>query len=173
MTDPVFESDSILNTVKRSLDVAIDDTSFDTALILHINSVFSDLYQIGLGAYGDVEFEVTGANNTWTIAFGSQQNLGMIKSYVALRVRLLFDPPQAGFTTLSMQSQVDKMEWRIRTAASSSPNSFGAESIITPGPVAGRATIWDLTGLTTFPANAPVNAVGVDLVTGNIYRKDS
>ena len=123
MTDPGLESDSILNTVKRSLDIATDDASFDTALILHINTVFSDLYQLGLGAYGSDEHQIGDQNDTWTDAVGSQKNLGMIKSYVALRVRLIFDPPPAGFTTTSMQNQIDRMEWRIKVAASSQPNT--------------------------------------------------
>lgn len=123
MADPVFASDSILNTIKRSLDIATDDTSFDTALLIHINSVFSDLYQLGLGVYGSAEYEIVDDTALWITAVGLQKNLGMIKSYMALRIRLIFDPPAAGFTTTSMQNQVDKMEWRIRTAASSSPNT--------------------------------------------------
>ena len=122
MADTVYESDSILNTIKRSLDIATDDTSFDTVLLLHINTVFSDLYQLGLGAYGSDEHEINDENDLWADAFGSQKNLKMIKSYMTLRVRLIFDPPPAGFTTNSFQAQVDKMEYRIRIAASSSPN---------------------------------------------------
>lgn len=123
MPDPVLETDSILNSVKRSLDIAPDDTSFDTVLLLHINTVFSDLYQLGLGAYGSDEHVVNDANDLWTTVLGTQKNLNMIKSYVHLRLRLLHDPPAAGYTTNSFQSQIDKMEWRIRTAASSDPNA--------------------------------------------------
>ena len=123
MPDPVLEIDSIVNSVKRSLDIAPDDPSFDTVLLMHINSVFSDLYQIGLGAYGSDEFVVTGPNDVWASAFKDQKNINMIKSYVTLRLRLLFDPPQAGFTTNNFQAQIDKMEWRIRMATSHSPNS--------------------------------------------------
>lgn len=122
MTDPVFESDSILNTVKRSLDIATADTSFDTVLLLHINTVFSDLYQLGLGAYGSAEAAVNDVNDLWAVVLGTQKNLAMIKSYMALRIRLIFDPPATGFTTTSMQNQIDKMEWRIKVAASSLPN---------------------------------------------------
>lgn len=122
MADPVLETDSILNTVKRSLDIATDDNSFDTALLLHINTVFSDLYQLGLGAYGSDEIEINDETDTWADAIGAQKNLNMIKSYVALRVRLIFDPPAAGFTTNSFQAQIDKMEWRIRYASESTPN---------------------------------------------------
>lgn len=116
------ETDSILNSVKRSLDIAPDDTSFDTVLLLHINTVFSDLYQIGLGEYGSEAIEITDANDIWSGAFGDLKNLNMIKSYVYLRVRLLHDPPQAGYTTNSFQAQIDKMEWRIRLATHRSPN---------------------------------------------------
>lgn len=124
MTDPVIESDSILDTIKRSLDIATDDSSFDTALVLHINTVFSDLYQLGLGIYGSDEIQIEDSDFGWADAFDSQKNLSMIKSYVYLRVRLIFDPPATGFTTSSMQNQIDKMEWRIKIAASSSPNTI-------------------------------------------------
>jgi hypothetical protein len=123
VTDPVLESDSILNTIKRSLDIATDDTSFDTSLLLNINSVFSDLYQLGLGTYGSDEHEINDENDLWSTVLGTTKNMNMIKSYVTLRVRLLFDPPTTGFTTTSFQAQIDKMEWRIKTAASSTPNS--------------------------------------------------
>lgn len=122
MADPL-ETESILNSVKRSLDVAPEDTSFDTVLIIHINTVFSDLYQIGLGQYGTDQMTITDANDTWETAFGSMKNIDMIKSYVYLRLRLLHDPPQAGYTTASFQSQIDKMEWRIRLATHRDPNS--------------------------------------------------
>lgn len=123
MADEVFESDSILNTLKRSVDIAADDDSFDTVLLLHINSIFSDLYQIGLGAYGTEEKQIADETDTWAEIFGNQKNLAMIKSYFNLRLRLLFDPPQAGFTTASFDKQIEKMEWRIRDAAKSQPNT--------------------------------------------------
>jgi hypothetical protein len=122
VADPL-ETESILNSVKRSLDVAPEDTSFDTVLIIHINTVISDLYQIGLGQYGTDQITITDANDTWETAFGSMKNIDMIKSYVYLRLRLLHDPPQAGYTTASFQSQIDKMEWRIRLATHRDPNS--------------------------------------------------
>lgn len=122
MADSVFASDSILNTIKRSLDIATDDTSFDTALLIHINTVFSDLYQLGLGTYGSDEYELIDEAGLWLTAVGLQKNLSMIKSYMVLRIRLIFDPPATGFTTTSMQNQIDKMEWRIKVAASSLPN---------------------------------------------------
>lgn len=171
MVDTVFESDSILNTIKKSLDIAIDDPSFDTVLLLHINSVFSDLYQIGVGAYGADEFQINDLNDLWQTVLGSQKNLTMIKSYVNLRVRLLFDPPISGFTTTSFQSQIDKMEWRIRTATSSTPNTSSSSNVPVPGPIAGQKSIWDLTGLGGFPDDAPIGAVGIDLVSGSIWRK--
>ncbi len=123
MAVPTYDPDSILHTIKRSLDIAIDDISFDSVLVLHINSVLSDLYQLGIGAYGTQEHQIEDENEQWPTILGTQSNLTMIKSYMNLRVRLLFDPPVTGFTTTSFQNQIDKMEWRIKTAAGSSPNT--------------------------------------------------
>lgn len=117
----VSNQDSILTSTKLALNIAADDTNFDVVILMHINSVFSDLQQIGVGLTDD-QFEVADENATWSDALTTQKNLASIKSYMNMRLRLLFDPPAAGFTTDSFQRQIDKMEWRIKVAASSTPN---------------------------------------------------
>lgn len=117
----VSTQDSILTSTKLALNIAADDTNFDVVILMHINSVFSDLQQIGVGLTDD-QFEVADENATWADALTTQKNLASIKSYMNMRLRLLFDPPAAGFTTDSFQRQIDKMEWRIKVAASSTPN---------------------------------------------------
>lgn len=82
---------SILNTIKALLGLASDDTSFDTDVIIHINSVFMILMQNGVGPSSG--FSITGATETWSNFLASAANLEGVKTYIYLKVRLLFDPP--------------------------------------------------------------------------------
>jgi hypothetical protein len=116
---PVKES--ILQSTKKSLGIDPSYDVFDPEILMHINSVFSTLHQLGVGLSDD-QFEVEDATSTWDQALTSQKNLVMIKSYIYLRVRLLFDMPQTGFATTSMENQAKELEWRISVAASSTPN---------------------------------------------------
>lgn len=105
---------SILNDVKQTLGLLPDDTSFDLDIILHINSVFGNLNQLGVGP--DEGFEIKDAADEWIGLFEAKY-LNPIKSYVFLRVKLLFDPPTTGFATNSMERQITELEYRINVAA--------------------------------------------------------
>lgn len=101
---------SILNDVKHQLGLLPDDDAFDETLIMHINTVFTFLNQFGAGpAEG---FQITGDTETWD-DFTEDVALNSVKSYIYLRVRLLFDPPGTGFTQQSFDRQIEMMEFRI------------------------------------------------------------
>lgn len=102
---------SILNSVKKLLGIIDTDTSFDTDLILHINSILMVLTQFGIG---QVEgYSITGAENTWDEFIPEGMNLECIKTYVYLRVRLLFDPPDRSNVADSINAMVKEYEWRM------------------------------------------------------------
>lgn len=101
---------SILNDVKETLGIVPADTAFDNIITIHINSVFTTLTQLGVGPIEG--FMITGASEEWD-AFYEDQRLNAVKSYVFLRVKLLFDPPQTGFVTSSYERQILEMEWRL------------------------------------------------------------
>lgn len=103
--------DSILNSTKKTLGLAEDYPAFDEDILMHLNSVFADLYQLGIGPQNG--YQVTGEDQTWSDYLGSDYRLNSVRSYVYLRVRFLFDPPQAGFHISAMKEQIEKMEWRI------------------------------------------------------------
>lgn len=106
--------DSILTSIKKLLGITEDYTHFDTDITMHINTAFSVLTQIGVGpATG---FHITGANETWSSFIGEPSFVEMIKSYVYLRVRMLFDPPVNGSLIDAMNKQIDQYEWRIMVA---------------------------------------------------------
>ena len=102
---------SILNTTKAALGVELTDTDFDAELLTHINSVLSDLTQLGVGP--QTGFFVTDDLAEWGDMIGEEPRLFMIKSYVFNRVKLFFDPPSIGFVLTAMKDQIEKAEWRI------------------------------------------------------------
>lgn len=106
------QSQSILSSIKKVLNLAESDTSFDVDILMHINSVFSILNQLGIGpAEG---FVVEGTEETWDIFDGLRPRYKhLIKTYIYLRVRLLFDPPGTSYALDSMQEQIKEMEWRL------------------------------------------------------------
>lgn len=105
MTDSIFES------VKKVLGLLGDDDSFDQDILLHINSVVSTLRQLGLSIPSD--FYVRDDVQTWQKLLGEFRDLDLIKSYMAMKVRLMFDPPTSSFGLASMTEMVKEFEWRI------------------------------------------------------------
>lgn len=102
--------ESILRTVRNVLIGNNDDTSFDNELILNINLALNTLTQIGVGNKDG--FVITGENEKWTDFF-TEQKLDMIKQYVVLKVRMLFDPPSNSFVHTAFSEQIKELEWRI------------------------------------------------------------
>ena len=103
--------DSILTSIKKLLGIATDDTSFDMDIIIHINSVLLSLQQIGVGPTAG--FYIEDDKATW-LEFVSDRFLSeIIKSYVYIKVRLVFDPPARPTILGALQASADEYEWRI------------------------------------------------------------
>lgn len=104
-------SDSILLSTKKILGIAADYTVFDEDIILHINSVFSTLHQLGIGPV--TGFVIFGEDETWDLFLENDPRYNAVKSYMYLRVRLLFDPPTTSYLMNSMDQQRQELEWRL------------------------------------------------------------
>lgn len=102
---------SILDSTKKMLGLATDYTAFDLDVITHINTVFSVLTQLGIGP--ERGFSIEDSSATWDEYLGGNKLLHTIKSYVYLRVRILFDPPSAGYVLTAIENQIKELEWRI------------------------------------------------------------
>ena len=102
---------SILKSVKKVLMVPDDYTAFDGDILMHINSVFSTLNQLGVGP--PEGFMIEGDTEEWDTFLLDDMRLNNVKTYMYLRVRLLFDPPATGFLRDSMEKQIEQLEWRI------------------------------------------------------------
>lgn len=102
--------DSILITIKKLLGIQEDYTHFDPELIVHINSVFMILNQLGVGP--DEPFTISDETSKWNDFLTDGKEIKLVESYMYLRVRLLFDPPANSFLVTSMEKQIEEFEFR-------------------------------------------------------------
>lgn len=102
--------ESILESVKKYLGIEPTYTHFDGDLILDINSVFPILYQLGVGPEG---FEISDANESWTEYLGDAAYKSLVRTYVCLKTKLLFDPPSNSFLVEAIKDQIKEIEWRL------------------------------------------------------------
>ena len=107
----VTVSDSILLSIKKMLGLNEDYNVFDPELIIHINTVFGTLHQLGVGP--EEQFRISGDNETWLDFDTDGEQIDEVKTYIYLRVRLLFDPPSSSFVLSSFQEQLKELEWRL------------------------------------------------------------
>lgn len=105
-------NESILNSVKLQLGILPEYTVFDQQLILAINTAFSILHQLGVGPKDG--YAIEDESNRWDEVV-TKQSLNMVKSYVFLKVKLLFDPPATSFVLDAYSKQLSEMEWRINS----------------------------------------------------------
>ena len=103
--------DSILTSVKKLLGLTEEYTAFDPDLIMHINSVLMILRQMGVGP--EKGFSISDATATWSDFMADCSDIEAVKSYVALKVRLLFDPPQSSSTMEATKNLISELEWRL------------------------------------------------------------
>lgn len=112
------KTNSILTSIKKLLGMEAEYTHFDTDIVMHINSVFSILSQLGVGP--DKGFSIQSDAETWDQFIGNNANddqFSMVKSYMNLKVRLLFDPPLSSASIDSINRQISELEWRLSVAA--------------------------------------------------------
>lgn len=107
-------TDSILNTIKEMLGYPAEYTEFDLQIVMHINSVMADLSQLGVGPKGG--FFISGDTEKWS-DFINDNELNAVRSYIHIRVALLFDPPTNSSVLAAYERQAKEWEWRLNVAA--------------------------------------------------------
>lgn len=107
--------ESILDSIKKLLGVAKEYKQFDNDIIMHINTVFLNLNQLGVGPTEG--FFIEDNTSEWSEFFGEDVNMNAVKSYVYLKVKLLFDPPLSSSVVQSMNNMISELEWRLNVAA--------------------------------------------------------
>lgn len=108
--------DSILTSIKKLLGIEQEYTQFDIDIIMHINSVFSILTQIGIGPKEG--FAIEDKTSIWSDFDSNNTYTSFVKSYVFMKVRMMFDPPTSSALIKSMEDMISEMEWRMLIASS-------------------------------------------------------
>ena len=109
--------ESILTSIKKLLGVDEEYTVFDGDIIMHINSVFMILNQLGVGP--EKGFRIEDDMAEWTDFIPNNQYLDAVKSYMHLKVKLLFDPPLNSAVIKAMEESIRELEWRLKTQVES------------------------------------------------------
>lgn len=105
---------SILTSIKKLLGVAEDYAEFDEDIMTHINSVFLNLTQLGVGP--EEGFMIEDNTAEWEDFINNSVQLQAVKTYVYLKVKLLFDPPLSSSVTESINRMIAELEWRLNAA---------------------------------------------------------
>ena len=105
---------SILTSIKKMLGVAEDYTEFDEDIITHINSVFLNLTQLGVGP--EEGFMIEDDTAVWEDFIDDSIQLQAVKTYMYLKIKLLFDPPLSSSVTESFTRMIAELEWRLNVA---------------------------------------------------------
>lgn len=112
--------ESILLSIKKLLGIEGEYTHFDPDVIIHINSAFFILSQLGVGPPGG--FRIKDETVTWDdfIQQSVNSNIESIKTYIYMKVKLAFDPPSSSALITSMEKSISEFEWRLNVAAETS-----------------------------------------------------
>ena len=107
--------ENIRASIKKLLGFEEDYTAFDTDIMMHINSAFMGLHQLGVGPAAG--YALSSGLETWVEFFGTHNDLHGVKTYIYLKVRLVFDPPSTSFVIDAIQKQIAELEWRLNIQA--------------------------------------------------------
>ena len=107
---------SILTSIKKLIGMDEDYEYYDTDIIIHINTIFMYLSQIGIGPSDG--FSISDETTTWEDFLPSDnKNFEAVKTYIYLKTRLIFDPPQSSSTMEAIKQTISELEWRLNVEA--------------------------------------------------------
>lgn len=109
--------ESILNSIKKQLGIVDNCKDFDDVIIMHINTVFNVLNQLGIGP--DDGFSISDESTTWNEYINDTKDYEMVKTYIYLKVKIVFDPPLNSSILESMKQVINEYEWRLNVQAES------------------------------------------------------
>lgn len=106
-------TDSILDSIKKLLGISNDYNHFDQDIIIHINTAFMSLRQIGVGPKEG--FAIHGSEETWGDFLLDMKTLESVRTYLYLKVRLIFDPPTNSAVVEIFNKNINEIEWRLNS----------------------------------------------------------
>lgn len=104
--------ESILDTIKQMLGIPSTDTAFDNDILVNINSAFMVLHQLGVGPEL-APYSIEDNTPIWTDFLTDTVYYSVVKTYIYLKVKVVFDPPGTSFLLDAMQRQIQELEWRL------------------------------------------------------------
>ena len=107
--------ESILTSIKKMLGITEEYTHFDTDIIIHINSAFMVLTQLGVGPLDG--FIIEDETSSWNDFIQDSTKIEAVKTYIYMKVRLVFDPPTSSALIDAMERSIKEYEWRLNVAA--------------------------------------------------------
>ena len=110
-------NESILTSIKKLLGITEECTNFDTDIVIHINSIFMTLHQLGVGPKEG--FRIEDDLTTWDEYVTEDDNLDAVKTYIYLKVKILFDPPLGAAVMEATKQMIQELEWRLNVQAES------------------------------------------------------
>lgn len=121
----LVDNGSILMSIKKLLNVDPEDQAFDTDIGMLINGEFMSLHQLGIGpAEG---FSITDADTVWTDFSNDKTLIETVKTYVYMRVRLIFDPPASSVVADQINSKIHELEFRLNVQAERNTDTGDAD----------------------------------------------
>lgn len=111
--------ENILASIKKLLGLEEAYTPFDTDIMMHVNTAFMSLQQLGVGPV--TGYYLSTGLETWPEFFGTYTDLQGVKTYIYLKVRLVFDPPSTSFVIDAIQKQIAELEWRLNIQVDTDP----------------------------------------------------
>lgn len=106
-------NDSILDSIKKVVLIPVEDDSFDVDLIMHINTTFSILRQLGVGPVEG--FLIKDNKALWSEYINDDKRLEMVKTYIALKTQLVFDPPASATLLDAKNNLIAELEFRLNS----------------------------------------------------------
>lgn len=104
--------ESILDSIKKMHGISPDDTSFDTDMVIHINSAFMKVTKLGAGPR--VGFVIKDKTKLWSDFSDDEILVSAVQSFVYIKVRLVFDPPASPTIVDALQASAEEDAWQIR-----------------------------------------------------------
>ena len=119
MANGTVLEEKILSSIKKLLGLNDGVTVFDTDIVIHINTVFANLTQMGVGPQDDegknIGFRISTGNEVWGDFTDDDILIDNVKTYVYIKVKMIFDPPTSSALIDAYNAQAKELEWRLYT----------------------------------------------------------
>lgn len=107
----MVDMDSILDSIKKPLNIDTDDDAFDHDIIMFINGEFMELYQLGIGPANG--FSIQGSDAQWSDYTDDPYVKDAVKTYIYLKVKMVFDPPASSVVADMINNKIADLGWRL------------------------------------------------------------